>query len=107
MTEVKASYLRPYDGAQCSLKVFQAVIPALEKLQLSLLSFMSIDTKLESSDKSNLVEEKVSTRSEYSHSVGRDPFLQRDHLRPLESTDIYIMIHNSGKISYEIASKLT
>ena len=30
--------------------------------------------------------------------------IHRGHLRSLENTDIYIMVHNSSKISYEIAT---
>ena len=37
--------------------------------------------------------------------VGVEQPFQRGHLRPLENTDIYIMIHNSSKISYEAATK--
>ena len=32
--------------------------------------------------------------------------IHRSHLRSLENTDIYIMVHNSSKISYEIATKI-
>ena len=33
------------------------------------------------------------------------PF-HRGHLRPLENTDIFTMIHNISKISYEVALKI-
>ena len=44
--------------------------------------------------------------------MGHDPFggvkqrLHRSHLRPLENIDIYIMIQNSSKIHYEVATEI-